>query len=220
MSPCTSTSCGPMWPRIANPEKLVLLHDHVVPAPTVQAANNAKRMREFVDRFEVKNYFPVGKHGISHVVVAQEGFALPGKILANADSHTCSSGALNCLARGMGPSEMTLHPLQGPDLVHGRARRRRSCLEGQRSRAGLPARRDPLHPGQYGDFAGRNLEWHGDGLSASASTAASRWRPSRPSCRRSSRSSRTTTCWRSTWKGGPSGPSSPRIPTTMPSTSR
>ena len=41
------------------------------------------------------------------MLVAQEGLALPGTILTNADSHTCSSGALNCLARGMGPSEMT-----------------------------------------------------------------------------------------------------------------
>src|ERR1700719_1628892 len=93
--------------RIADPDKLVLLHDHMVPAPTVQSANMAKHMRDFVEKFGVKNYFPVGAHGISHVLVAQEGLALPGTILANPDSHTCSSGALNCLARGMGPSEMT-----------------------------------------------------------------------------------------------------------------
>jgi 3-isopropylmalate/(R)-2-methylmalate dehydratase large subunit len=92
--------------RIANPDKLVLLHDHVVPAPTVQAANNAKRLREFAEKFDIKNYFPVGRHGISHVLVAAEGYALPGQILVNADSHTCSSGALNCLARGMGGPEM------------------------------------------------------------------------------------------------------------------
>ena len=59
--------------KIADPEKIVLLHDHLVPAPTVQAANNAKDLREFVERFGVQNYFPVGQHGISHVLVAQEG---------------------------------------------------------------------------------------------------------------------------------------------------
>jgi 3-isopropylmalate/(R)-2-methylmalate dehydratase large subunit len=150
--------------RIAKPDKLVLLHDHVVPAPTVQAANNAKRLREFVARFDIKNYFPVGQHGISHVIVAQEGYALPGQILVNADSHTCSSGAMNCLARGMGPSEMlyilckgTTWYMVGPTT--------KVVLEGE-----LPERvypRDVIHfiPGQYGDFAGRNLEWHGDGLS-------------------------------------------------------
>ena len=149
--------------KIADPDKLVLLFDHQVPAPTVRAANMAIALREFVEKFGVKRYFPVGQHGISHVLVAQEGIALPGKILANPDSHTCSSGALNCLARGMGPSEM-LHIvckgqtwfLVGPTT--------KIVIEGE-----LPERvypRDVIHyiPGEYGDFAGRNLEWHGDGL--------------------------------------------------------
>jgi 3-isopropylmalate/(R)-2-methylmalate dehydratase large subunit len=150
--------------RIADPDKLVLLHDHMVPAPTVQSANMAKHMRDFVEKFGVKNYFAVGAHGISHVLVAQEGLALPGKILTNADSHTCSSGALNCLARGMGGSEMTYILCKGQTwFMVGPTTR--VNLEGQ-----LPERvypRDVIHyiPGRYGDFAGRNLEWHGDGLS-------------------------------------------------------
>lgn len=149
--------------RIANPDRLVLLHDHVVPAPTVQAANNAKRMREFVARFGIENYFPVGKHGISHVLVAQEGYALPGQILVNADSHTCSSGAMNCLARGMGGPEMLYILCKGQTwyLVGPTTK---VVLEGT-----LPERvypRDVIHylPGTYGDFANRNLEWYGPGL--------------------------------------------------------
>ena len=149
--------------RIANPEKLVLMHDHVVPAPTVLAANNAKAMREFVDRFDIPHYFPVGQHGISHVIVAQEGYALPGQILVNADSHTCSSGAMNCLARGMGPSEM-LYILCKGQTWYQVGPTTKVVLTGA-----LPDRvyaRDVIHyiPGQYGDFAGRNLEWYGDGL--------------------------------------------------------
>jgi 3-isopropylmalate/(R)-2-methylmalate dehydratase large subunit len=149
--------------KIADPDKLVLLHDHMVPAPTIQAANMAKRIREFAQEFGVKNYFPVGVHGISHVLVAQEGLALPGTILANADSHTCSSGALNCLARGMGPSEMTYILCMGKTWF----------MVGPTTRINLestlPERvypRDVIHyiAGQYGDFAGKNMEWHGDGL--------------------------------------------------------
>ena len=156
-------SMRPDVTRIADPEKIVLLHDHVVPSPTVTAANNAKRMREFVEKFDIENYFRVGKHGISHVLIAQEGYALPGKILANPDSHTCSSGAMNCLARGMGPSEM-LHILCKGKTWYLVGPTTRVNLEGE-----LPERvypRDVIHyiPGQYGDFAGRNLEWHGDGL--------------------------------------------------------
>lgn len=149
--------------KIANPDKVVLLHDHVVPAPTVQAANNAKRLREFAERFGIEHYFPVGKHGISHVIVAAEGYALPGQILVNADSHTCSSGAMNCLARGMGGPEMLYIMCKGETwyLVGPTTK---VVLEGT-----LPDRvypRDIIHflPGNYGDFAGRNLEWYGDGL--------------------------------------------------------
>jgi 3-isopropylmalate/(R)-2-methylmalate dehydratase large subunit len=149
--------------KVFDVDKLVLLHDHQVPAPTTNAANMAKQMRAFVEKFKVKNYFPVGQHGISHVLVAQEGFALPGKILANPDSHTCSSGALNCLARGMGPSEMTHILCKGKTwfLVGPTTK---INLEGR-----LPERvypRDIIHyiPGQYGDFAGRNIEWYGGGL--------------------------------------------------------
>ena len=149
--------------QIANPDKLVLVHDHVVPAPTVQAANNAKRMREFVERFGIKNYFPVGKHGISHVLVAAEGYALPGQILVNADSHTCSSGAMNCLARGMGGPEMLYILCKGQTwyLVGPTTK---VVLEGELADRVYP--RDVIHhiPGRYGDFAGGNLEWHGDGL--------------------------------------------------------
>jgi 3-isopropylmalate/(R)-2-methylmalate dehydratase large subunit len=150
--------------RIADPDRLVLLHDHMVPAPTVQSANMAKQMREFVEKFGVKNYFPVGAHGISHVLVAQEGLALPGTILTNADSHTCSSGALNCLARGMGGSEMTYILCTGKTWFMVGPTTQVNLL------GKLPDRvypRDVIHyiPGQYGDFAGRNLEWHGDGLS-------------------------------------------------------
>jgi 3-isopropylmalate/(R)-2-methylmalate dehydratase large subunit len=149
--------------KLADPDKIVLLHDHMVPSPTVQAANNAKRMREFVDRFDIQNYFPVGKHGISHVLVAAEGYALPGQILTNADSHTCSSGAMNCLARGMGGPEMLYIMCKGQTwYVVGPTTK--VVLTGELSKHVYP--RDIIHyiPGHYGDFAGRNLEWYGDGV--------------------------------------------------------
>ena len=149
--------------KIANPDRLVLLHDHVVPAPTVQAANNAKRMREFAERFDVEHYFPVGKHGISHVLVAAEGYALPGQILVNADSHTCSSGAMNCLARGMGGPEM-LYILCKGETWYLVGATTKVVLHGSLPDCVYP--RDVIHhlAGTYGDFAGRNLEWYGDGL--------------------------------------------------------
>jgi 3-isopropylmalate/(R)-2-methylmalate dehydratase large subunit len=151
--------------KIHNPDMLVMLHDHMVPSPTLAAANGAKTMREFVAKFGIKNYFPVGRHGISHVLVAEEGLALPGNILVNGDSHTCSSGALNCLARGMGPSEMTYIICKGKTwYIVGPTTK--IVLEGTLAEGVFP--RDVIHyiAGQYGDFANRNLEWYGPGLEA------------------------------------------------------
>jgi 3-isopropylmalate/(R)-2-methylmalate dehydratase large subunit len=149
--------------RIHDPDMVVALFDHQVPAPTVQAANHAIKMRDFVEKFGIKNYFPVGQHGISHVLVAQEGIALPGTILANPDSHTCSSGAMNCLARGMGPNEM-LHILCKGTTWYLVGQTTKIVLDGALNDRVYP--RDIIHylPGKYGDFANRNLEWHGDGL--------------------------------------------------------
>jgi 3-isopropylmalate/(R)-2-methylmalate dehydratase large subunit len=149
--------------KIHNPDSVVALFDHQVPAPTVAAAEHAVQMRNFVEKFGIKNYFPVGQHGISHVLVAEKGFALPGKILVNGDSHTCSSGALNCLARGMGASEMLYILCKGKTwYVVGETTK--VVLEGTLGERVYP--RDIIHylPGVYGDFANRNLEWYGDGL--------------------------------------------------------
>ena len=149
--------------RVFDPERIVLTFDHEIPSPSISAANHAQRLRTFAERFGIRHYFPVGAHGISHVLVAEEGLALPGMILCNADSHTCSSGALNALARGVGPADMAYVMCKGTTwYVVGPTTRVDLVGElGERVYA-----RDVIHhlPGEYGDFAGRNLEWHGDGL--------------------------------------------------------
>src|SRR5579885_1467600 len=92
--------------RIADPKKVAIILDHAIPAPTVGDAEGQRIARRFADRFGIERFFDVGRHGICHQVVIENGLALPGQILACADSHTCASGALNCVARGMGPLEM------------------------------------------------------------------------------------------------------------------
>ena len=97
---------APIPNRICDPDKIVLVPDHMVPAPSVEAANGLKYMRQFAEKFGIKKYYREGFGGIAHVVVAEQGLALPGQILACSDSHTCSAGALNCLARGLGGAEL------------------------------------------------------------------------------------------------------------------
>jgi 3-isopropylmalate/(R)-2-methylmalate dehydratase large subunit len=92
--------------RIADANKIAIILDHAVPAPTVGDAEGQAIAREFARRFGIEKFFDIGRHGICHQVILENGLALPGQILTCADSHTCASGAFNCVARGMGPLEM------------------------------------------------------------------------------------------------------------------
>lgn len=90
--------------RIACPDKIVIVLDHVVPASSEKYAQNHKLIREFVAEQGIPHFFDV-HHGICHQVFSENGFALPGKLILGADSHTTSYGAFGAFAAGIGRSE-------------------------------------------------------------------------------------------------------------------
>lgn len=95
--------------KVADPDKIIVTFDHRVPAPTQQAAAAQVTGRGFVKKFGIKRFHDIGHaQGISHQLVADYGYALPGSVLLCSDSHTCSAGVFNCLARGVG----------GPDIIY------------------------------------------------------------------------------------------------------
>ena len=87
--------------KVAHPDRVTVIFDHAVPAPTVQDAEGHMRARAFAKQFGVKTV-DVGNHGICHQVIAEQRIARPGEILICQDSHTCAAGAFNCAARGTG----------------------------------------------------------------------------------------------------------------------
>jgi 3-isopropylmalate/(R)-2-methylmalate dehydratase large subunit len=92
--------------RIVDPDRVAVILDHAVPAPSVADANAAAEARAFVRDFGVQRFADVGEHGICHQVIAERGWALPGEMLVCADSHTCAAGAFGTAARGLGASEV------------------------------------------------------------------------------------------------------------------
>ncbi|MDR0198384.1 MAG: 3-isopropylmalate dehydratase large subunit [Methanomassiliicoccaceae archaeon] len=85
--------------------KIVLIPDHYVPNKDVASAEQAKEMREFAKKHKIKNYFEVGKSGVCHQLMIDEGFAAPGRLIVGADSHTCTYGGLNAFSTGIGSTE-------------------------------------------------------------------------------------------------------------------
>ncbi|ACZ38201.1 3-isopropylmalate dehydratase large subunit [Sphaerobacter thermophilus] len=91
--------------KVFDPNKVVFVPDHFVPAKDIKAAEQAKVMREFaVEQGAV--YFEVGRAGIEHVVLPENGLTLPGQVIIGGDSHTCTYGAFNAFATGMGSTDI------------------------------------------------------------------------------------------------------------------
>lgn len=91
-----------------NADKIVIMLDHIAPADSPMRAAMHKAARRFADKHGIARFHDVGAQlGICHQLVADHGYALPGTVLACVDSHTCSAGAFNCAARGLGHPEMS-----------------------------------------------------------------------------------------------------------------
>lgn len=95
--------------RIGKPvfdkDKLVLVPDHFTPNKDIKSAEMAKIMREFVQEHNITNYFEVGRMGIEHVLLPEQGLVAPGEVIIGADSHTCTYGAVGAFATGVGSTD-------------------------------------------------------------------------------------------------------------------
>lgn len=92
--------------KVFDKEKVIIIPDHFVPAKDIKTAELCKVIRNFVREFGIKNYFEVGRGGIAHVVVMENGFATPGRLIVGGDSHTCTYGALGTFAAGIGSTDL------------------------------------------------------------------------------------------------------------------
>ena len=87
-------------------EKVVVIPDHFVPNKDIQSAELAKRLREWVRKHGIKNYYEIGYNGVCHAVLPEDGWVLPGTTVVSGDSHTCTHGALGAFSTGIGSTDM------------------------------------------------------------------------------------------------------------------
>ena len=92
--------------RVWDPDKVVVVFDHDTPPSTIKAAELQKRVRNFVKKQGIKNFYDIGRGGVCHVVMLEKGHVKPGDLIVGADSHTVTYGALGAFATGIGATEM------------------------------------------------------------------------------------------------------------------
>jgi 3-isopropylmalate/(R)-2-methylmalate dehydratase large subunit len=93
-------------PRVWDRSKIVIIFDHRIPAESEKTATTHKAVREFVAAQEIENFYDVGRGGICHQVLAENGHVRPGMVVVGTDSHTTTHGAFGAFATGIGATEM------------------------------------------------------------------------------------------------------------------
>lgn len=92
--------------KVFDRERVVLVPDHFTPNKDIKSAEQAKVLRDFARRMDIRNYFEIGQMGIEHCLLPEQGLVLPGDLIIGADSHTCTYGALGAFATGVGSTDM------------------------------------------------------------------------------------------------------------------
>jgi homoaconitase/3-isopropylmalate dehydratase large subunit len=88
-----------------DPERVIMVFDHILPANTVASAGLHKIVRDFADEFGVTHVF---QEGICHQLMVEKGFIRPGGIVVGADSHSTTYGALGCFSAGFGSTDIAV----------------------------------------------------------------------------------------------------------------
>jgi 3-isopropylmalate/(R)-2-methylmalate dehydratase large subunit len=91
--------------RVFDPAKVVVVPDHFIPAKDERSASLQKLLKEWADTQGV-TYYGQGRGGIEHTVLVEEGWVVPGSVIAGGDSHTCTYGALGAFGTGLGSTDI------------------------------------------------------------------------------------------------------------------
>lgn len=95
--------------RVFDPERVVLVADHFVPAKDVRSAELVSDLRRFAERHKIEHYYELGRTveaGIEHTLLPELGLVSPGALIAGGDSHTCTYGAFGALGLGFGSTDI------------------------------------------------------------------------------------------------------------------
>jgi len=106
-SPPTIKTFNQVADKVWDPEKIVIVFDHNIPANNIGSAEFQKVTKKFAKEQGIKNIYAHGE-GICHQVLPEKGYIKPGSVVVGADSHTCTYGAFGAFATGMGATDVAL----------------------------------------------------------------------------------------------------------------
>lgn len=91
--------------RVFDNNKIALVLSHFVPAKDIKSAEQAKIVRDFAKKYDIKWFFQEGE-GIEHTLLPENGIVVPGDLVVGADSHTCTYGGIGAFSTGVGSTDL------------------------------------------------------------------------------------------------------------------
>jgi 3-isopropylmalate/(R)-2-methylmalate dehydratase large subunit len=99
--------------RVFDASKIKAVIDHVTPSKDSKTATQAKILRDWARRHNIKDFFDIGRNGVCHAIFPEKGFIRPGYTVIMGDSHTCTHGAFGAFAAGVGTTDLEVGILKG-----------------------------------------------------------------------------------------------------------
>jgi 3-isopropylmalate/(R)-2-methylmalate dehydratase large subunit len=87
-------------------DRISFIPDHFAPQKDIKAAEQCKLLRDFSREYHLTHYFEVGRMGVEHALLPEQGLVLPGDVVIGADSHTCTYGGLGAFSTGVGSTDL------------------------------------------------------------------------------------------------------------------
>ena len=94
-------------------DRIALVLDHFTPNKDIKAAEQCRVVRDFARKHRITHFYDVGRMGIEHALLPEQGLVGPGDCVIGADSHTCTYGALGAFSTGVGSTDMAAGMISG-----------------------------------------------------------------------------------------------------------
>lgn len=99
--------------KVFDKDKVILIPDHFAPAKDIPSAQQCRDIKDFSKEQGLTHYYEVGRNGIEHCFLPEQGLVVPGDLVIGADSHTCTYGGLGAFSTGVGSTDLAVGMAMG-----------------------------------------------------------------------------------------------------------
>src|SRR3990172_10608207 len=92
--------------KVFDKDKIIVTPDHFQPAKDVKSAELHRRLDLWARRHQIKHYYKLGRAGVCHALLPEQGHIRPGEVIVGGDSHTCTYGAFAAFSTGVGSTDL------------------------------------------------------------------------------------------------------------------